>query len=344
MRLFGPPNVEKMKARGNVKGLIRALRYRKDAKVREAAAEALEKIGDPRAVEPLIAALRDNVWVRRAAAEALVKIGAPAVEPLIAALGDKDSDIREAAAEVLGAIGDTRAVEPLIAALRDWDKDVREAAAVALGKIGDPRAVEPLIAALRDEQLGNVRRAAVEALGRIGDPCAVEPLITAIRDENSIVREAAAEALVKIGAPAVEPLIAALRGEDPLVRLVAFEALGKMKDPRAAEALAVISSEKTADEWCAEGNDLAGRGLYREALACLTKALEIDPKHALTWFNMGLTLMNLGKKKEAIEAFQAFIKYAPPEAQALHVPVAKGYIQMLSTGAGLIRIHLGPLG
>jgi hypothetical protein len=39
------------------------------------------------------------------------------------------------------------------------------------------------------------------------------------------VRKAAAEALAKIGAPAVEPLIAALKGEDWRVREAAAEAL-----------------------------------------------------------------------------------------------------------------------
>jgi tetratricopeptide (TPR) repeat protein len=98
--------------------------------------------------------------------------------------------------------------------------------------------------------------------------------------------------------------------------------------------------KKSVDEWCEEGNSLASRGQYSEALACLEKALQIDPKHALAWFNMGLTLMNLGEKDKAVKAFTTFIKYAPPQAQALHVPTAKGYIQMLSTGAGITRIDL----
>ena len=45
MPLFGPPNVEKLKAKGNVKGLIKALDYKKDASVRRAAAKALGKSG-----------------------------------------------------------------------------------------------------------------------------------------------------------------------------------------------------------------------------------------------------------------------------------------------------------
>jgi hypothetical protein len=79
--LFGPPNVEKLKAKGKVKGLIKALRYKKgneihqSATIREKAAEALGAIGGPRAVEPLIAALEDeDKDVRQATAKALVSI------------------------------------------------------------------------------------------------------------------------------------------------------------------------------------------------------------------------------------------------------------------------------
>ena len=53
---------------------------------------------------------------RRAAAEALGQLGDKrAVEPLIAALQDDVENVRQAAAEALGQLGDERAVEPLIA-------------------------------------------------------------------------------------------------------------------------------------------------------------------------------------------------------------------------------------
>ena len=35
MALFGAPDVERLMARGSVEGLIRAAKYKKDAKVRE---------------------------------------------------------------------------------------------------------------------------------------------------------------------------------------------------------------------------------------------------------------------------------------------------------------------
>lgn len=98
--------------------------------------------------------------------------------------------------------------------------------------------------------------------------------------------------------------------------------------------------ETSPDEWCEKGNSLGSQGQYEESIACLEKALKIDPKHALTWFNMGLSLMNLGKKENAIEAFNEFLKYAPPEAKQTHVPVAQNYIQMMKSGAGVTSIKL----
>ncbi len=71
-----------------------------------------------------------------------------AVEPLLAALVDRDGEVREAAASALGRLGDKRAVEPLLAALSDESQGVREAAAWALGAMGAEQAEEPLLAQL----------------------------------------------------------------------------------------------------------------------------------------------------------------------------------------------------
>ena len=193
-----------------LKPLIKAL---EDETVCYRAIEALGKIDDKRAVEPLIKTLEDKeeYRYRDSAAEVLGNIGDKrAVEPLIKALEDKvDWDVRKNAASALGEIGDKRAVEPLIKALEDSDYDVRGSAAEALGKIGDKRAVEPLIKALEDKN-HYVRRYTAIALGKIGDKRAVESLIKALEDEYdsthhprtqsfySHIRQNIIEALVKI--------------------------------------------------------------------------------------------------------------------------------------------------
>jgi HEAT repeat protein len=131
MSLFGAPDVLGLEARRDVEGLARALRY---------------KSGNAGA---------EHQVVRAAAARALSRIGdARAVRPLIAALIDKDgSSVHSAEAEALGQIGDVRGVGPLVAVLAgiDSDSSLREAAIIALGEIGDASAVPPLIATLNDE-------------------------------------------------------------------------------------------------------------------------------------------------------------------------------------------------
>src|SRR4030042_6695678 len=132
MGISGGSNIGELKANKDVEGLIDALKD-KDPIVRGDAAEVLGKIGDSRAVEPLIEALKDIV--EYIALESLRRIGEPAVEPLIKALKNKDTLIRSGAARALGAIRDKRAVEPLTEALKYGDMFVRSAAAVALEKI-----------------------------------------------------------------------------------------------------------------------------------------------------------------------------------------------------------------
>ncbi len=124
-----------------------------------AAAEALGNIQDARAIEPILAALRDTdpiISVYRFFNEpiitALTKIGLSAVEPLIAALKAPEEIVRYSSAQALGGIGDTRAVGPLIITLTyDVLPMVRAAAAEGLRRLGDKSAIDPLTAKLGAE-------------------------------------------------------------------------------------------------------------------------------------------------------------------------------------------------
>jgi HEAT repeat protein len=144
------PDVEKLKASGNIKGLIKALQYEKD------------------------------FGVQVHAEIALVEIGAPAVMPLIKVLQDKRKDVRKFAIETLGKIGDERAVMPLIEALdENWYP-----ATEALARINTPQAIEPLLAILHDPPLGiGGRNSVVEALSLSNAPQIIEPLSTLLINE-----------------------------------------------------------------------------------------------------------------------------------------------------------------
>jgi HEAT repeat protein len=253
--LFGPPNVEELKAKGDVQGLTKALSYKNDAAIRQAAAKALGKIGSAQAIEPLIAVFKSRDVLRKDAAEALVKIGAPAVESLIATLRDEDELVlvREDAARVLGKIGDVRAVEPLIAVLKEDDKFVRQAASRTLQEIGMP-AVEPLIAALEGREW-QVQEGAAKALGKIGDARVVGPLIAVLEKVPApFVRKAVAQALGHLGdEQAVEPLITVLQSADKDVRRAAAEALEKIGwQPDRSEKGAIYWIARRQWDRCAE--------------------------------------------------------------------------------------------
>jgi len=137
----------------------------------------------------------DHVPYRVKAAEALGRIGdLRAVEPLILALEDSAAEVRWVTARSLGMLGDRQAVKPLLKALEDEERWVRQGAAWALGEIRDPGAVEHLLRALSDAKKG-VRMSAAEALGKIGDTRAAGPLRTAREDDEFEVRSAARTAL-----------------------------------------------------------------------------------------------------------------------------------------------------
>ena len=186
MGLFGPPNIEKMKARHDVNGLIKALDYQKDIKIQTAAARALGEINDPLAMDALIMALEDKS-VFEDSAQALSQMGAPALDKLITVIKtpclEKDLALRsqilaekKIAANALVRIG-ASAVNPLVALLQEEDKVTLRYAVDALGEIGDMGAVEPLIALLKREESGDIRRIIDLILGQLGDQRAVKPLI-----------------------------------------------------------------------------------------------------------------------------------------------------------------------
>jgi HEAT repeat protein len=106
MSLFGPPNIEKMKAKRDICGLADVLlKYRKDDKVRTAAAAALGELREPQAITDLANALADT-----------------------------DSRVRGSAASALAQIGDDTAIPPLVNALKERSENEIADALVSFGE------------------------------------------------------------------------------------------------------------------------------------------------------------------------------------------------------------------
>ena len=178
MRLFGlsKSSVDKMEAKRDVKGLIKASYYKKDSSIRIYATRALKRVGGATAIKELINVLKD-----------------PKVPPYV----------REKAAYNLGLIGDEQeAVDALLVALRDTKDfktiNISNTAAAALAKIGGEHAIVGVINALKDQDR-QVRLNAARFLGEIGGTRAVDALNIALKDKYPLVRPYASESLKKIG-------------------------------------------------------------------------------------------------------------------------------------------------
>jgi len=206
-------------------------------RLRSAAAYALGKVGDQRAIIPLMSILNDrtqNYRLRLAAAESLGKLGDDyAVKPLIDILSDereKSIYLKESVAKALGMLGDIRAIEPLIDVLeskrgiRDKFNFLKEQIIEAIGRIGKPdsRTATSLVKALKDEA-PSIRMAALDALSVLGDASCLPSIQSCIFDPEDDVAKAAINAVYRIGG---EPLIRELLAHDSLPRFLRDELEG----------------------------------------------------------------------------------------------------------------------
>lgn len=166
-------------------------------RVRKQAVERIAGWPDPDGIVPaLIAALSEtaNVGLRNAAVEALTRIGRPAVGALVTAY-EAGGEHKKMIVDALGAIADASSLPTLITALEDADENVRAAAAEAIGAYaGEPpeEVTAALDRALDREDL-MTRLASLEALSRLGIPVPVARLRPFL--DQPILRRAGLEAL-----------------------------------------------------------------------------------------------------------------------------------------------------
>jgi len=198
-------------------------------RVRKVAAERLAQVPDrAEALEVLLAALseRGQPGVRNAAAEALARMGPWALAPVAGLLRHPDPDQRKFAAEILGQIGLPQAEQPLLPLLEDPDPNVRAAVAESLGRVGGHQAVRALQRLLaQDEPL--LQLCALEALATLEAPPPLHALVALL--EHPVLRKAAYRLTALSGeAPAAEVVGRGLRSEAPGAREAALGALGEL--------------------------------------------------------------------------------------------------------------------
>jgi len=200
-----------------------------NTRVRREAAVALGRIGTARVVSPLAGALRESdKEVRDKVVRALGRTGKPAIRVLISGLGDHNALVRRGSSDALTMIR-VPAISPLARALLEGnDRLARIGVVETLGRIRSERAVASLMTVLMESDAG-MQDAASQALVKTGQP-AIGPLIRMLRMAGNPLRRRAAEVLVRTRGLAVKPLIDAL-ADDAEVRATASEALVKIGEP-----------------------------------------------------------------------------------------------------------------
>jgi hypothetical protein len=240
------PDIEGMKQRNDIRGLIRLLGDR-NFTVQWQAAAALGTMGQA-PIDQLVRELHHpDRNVRLGIIEALGDIRAPEAVPALIALleSDRRAEIRWAITLALGEIGDQEAVPSLGRALRDPDKYVRYGAAIALDRLDrvpdspvdktyylmakhewerlkteKDISVDALLQSTRDRD-PQVRIKAVEIIGELKDPLACSAIAPALRDRDSRVLWKAVTSFQRCGvSPLYMPMGVAKRprfGKNPWV-------------------------------------------------------------------------------------------------------------------------------
>lgn len=171
-----------------------------DRQQREYRIERLVRFGEA-AVDPLCEALAKGGLLKKcAAAAALGRIGdRRAVPALLRSVDDSETSVREYAIIALGQLRDPAAVPRLGAIARGWNEFLVGPAVEALGEIGDVRALDPLVKVLLGGGEAHLQIAAARALGRIGHPAAVPPLCQSLERGGAGELIEASRALGRIG-------------------------------------------------------------------------------------------------------------------------------------------------
>ena len=236
--------------------------------VKAAAAEALGKIGDKRAVKPLCEFLIGEHRippVLHAALKTLGNLGDPnAVDAIMTFLKSEHvfESTRKIAVETMMKLDSRKGIANLVELWKNSDSWSRRRLSKDLIKAGKP-AVGPLIKILKESniqpnsdiraymesRLDTEKRElytdTIEILGQTGDPAAAEVIITNLGASDSLVRNAAKKALLKLNSTAVNPLIRFLRKKESEndwftssdIRDTAIEILGDIGDPNAVGIL-----------------------------------------------------------------------------------------------------------
>ncbi len=232
----------------------------RDLRIRQATAEIMGLSGDEQYAVPLLNLL-DDPEICQGAGKAILALGPRAAQALLEGWDDLDEHARAFVAYFVGETCCCEGFEQLRSGLSSDDLQLRMLCVQALGKLGEKEAVSPLVGSLEDPS-EEVREAAGEALSRLGKEFGIEmvrDLTPLLEHGDPRVRMNVVAVLGHLGGrEAHRSLAMAAKDESPLVRRAALRSFGRKGDE---ENLQILTMGLT-DE------DTEVRRISAEALGC----------------------------------------------------------------------------
>jgi len=205
---------DRKKIEADVMAQLRQLVADPSPKVRSEVVTILRDAGDKQDAARILAQLQEETdsQVKEAMLNALGRLGDPAAVPaLVEALDDPSDRVVATAAAGLGLLGQkgkispaaiAPAVKPLIQRFERLDPEdasLRDRFLGAMARIADPAFRATFVKNLELRNTSSVRQAAIRGIAALDDPTLGDQLVPALTDSDAGVRQAAAEALGRIG-------------------------------------------------------------------------------------------------------------------------------------------------
>ena len=223
-----------------------------DQATRLVSIEILGNLSFPEVTNNLVTALADDdALIRSAALRGLTRARASsALLDIAASLSDPEPDVRLQAVDSLRQLsrysrGVSVQIEPLLV---DQDSQVRARSAQTLLSFGAHPKAKNILHEMAADSDPIIRVYALNALSECGDDSAFELGLSALEDTNPVVRKTAPAVLIGIDPQrAMDILIRHLNDDDSFVRRALAEALGRIGTPALDSLLIALANPSYED-------------------------------------------------------------------------------------------------
>ena len=308
---------------------------------------ALVKFGNP-SVDPLIKLLNNkNLKTSCTAARILGKIGdKKALEPLVEKLKTGDVELKDAALDGLVGIGKP-SVKPLIGLLGHNDPKVRHRVVNGLGRIGAPSTICDIMDLQNDENK-YVRYEVKNALKNLKKKIYTSKLMKKLDNPHVQVRREALIRLMEINDKKIFDIaVMSLNDEDFSIQIQAANVLKEMKDKRAVQPL-LATAIRMKHETEKSKNCKLGHKRYKVTLACVQALAEIGDKQVGVilvknkMYEFGYEVINELKKINSPEAIEVIVNIVNKEKNPAKYLAVKALMKLGDESAvePLIKIAL----